>query len=151
LSLVIALESPRQDGVTRLLDMSDTNAQSLYPAQSNHFLDLASLEGRSVHFLVARLDDDIVGCSALVEAADVTAEIERMFVDPRVRGRKIARRLMEAIEAIAKEKKLRAIRLETGVYQPEAIGLCRAFSYVEIGPLGSYKPDPLSLFMEKRL
>jgi putative acetyltransferase len=151
LPLVIAVETPRQDGVIRLLDMADAYAQSLYPAQSNHLLDLASLEKPCVHFLVARFDGDIVGCGALVEADDGTAEIKRMFVDPRVRGRKVARRLMEALEAIAKEKRLRAIRLETGVYQPEAIGLYRAFSYVEIGPFGNYKPDPLSFFMEKRL
>ena len=43
------------------------------------------------------------------------------------------------------------IRLETGVKQPEAIGLYRAFGYVEIGPFGAYVLDPASVFMEKRL
>jgi putative acetyltransferase len=61
LPLVIAVETPRQDGVIRLLDLSDAYAQSLYPAQSNHLLDLASLEKPWVHFLVARFDGDIVG------------------------------------------------------------------------------------------
>ncbi len=36
----------------------------------------------SVSF-VARNDSEIVGCCALVEAGDGTAEIKRMFVDPR--------------------------------------------------------------------
>jgi len=151
LSLRIAVESPRQDGVIRLLEMSDAYAESLYPPQSNHMLDLASLEKPGVTFWVARIEGDIIGCCALVEAGDGTAEIKRMFVDPAARGRSVARKLMETIEAAAFEKRLAAIRLETGIYQPEAIGLYKRFGYVEIPAFGSYLPDPLSLFMEKRL
>jgi putative acetyltransferase len=43
------------------------------------------------------------------------------------------------------------MQLETGIKQPEAIALYRKFGYAERGPFGSYQPDPLSLFMEKRL
>ncbi|HEV8436640.1 MAG TPA: GNAT family N-acetyltransferase, partial [Methylomirabilota bacterium] len=32
-----------------------------------------------------------------------------------------------------------------------ALGLYRAAGYVERGPFGDYRPDPLSVFMEKRL
>ena len=42
-------------------------------------------------------------------------------------------------------------RLETGIRQPEALGLYRASGYREIGPFGDYGPDPLSVFMEKNL
>lgn len=149
--LTIAIESPRQDGVVRLLDMSNAYAESLYPPESNHMLDLASLEKPGVTFWVARIEGDIVGCCALVEAGDGTAEIKRMFVDPIARGRNVARKLMETLEAAAAERNLKAIRLETGIYQPEAIGLYRRFGYVEIAAFGGYQPDPLSLFMEKRL
>ena len=44
-----------------------------------------------------------------------------------------------------------AIRLETGISQPEAIGLYRKAGFVEIEAFAPYKPDPLSLFMEKVL
>ncbi|MBY5765968.1 GNAT family N-acetyltransferase [Rhizobium leguminosarum] len=151
MSVTIALESPRQEGVIRLLDLSDAYAQSLYPAESNHLVDLSALEKPSVSFLVARNGDAIVGCCALVEAGDGTAEIKRMFVDPEARGLRIASGLMNALEAIAGEKGLTAIRLETGIYQPEAIALYRKYGYRDIEPFGSYLPDPLSLFMEKRL
>ncbi len=150
MSLTISVESPRQEGVIRLLDMSSAYAESLYPPESNHILDLASLEKPEVIFWVARLEGTIVGCCALMEASDGTAEIKRMFVDPTARGRSVARKLMETLEAAALERRLSAIRLETGIYQPEAIGLYRAFGYAEIPPFGSYQPDPLSLFMEKR-
>ena len=151
MSVTIAQESPRQDGVIRLLDLSDAYAQSLYPAESNHLVDLSSLEKPSVSFFVARNDGAIVGCAALVEAGDGTAEIKRMFVDPGARGLRIASGLMNALEAIAREKQLRAIRLETGIYQPEAIALYRKYGYRDIEAFGSYLPDPLSLFLEKRL
>ncbi|MDQ0558356.1 putative acetyltransferase [Rhizobium mesoamericanum] len=151
MSITIALEPPRQEGVLRLLDMSDAYAQSLYPPESNHLVDVSTLEKPAVSFFVARNDSVVVGCCALVEAADGTAEIKRMFVDPDTRGLKVASKLMEALETTATKKKLRAIRLETGIYQPEAIALYRKYGYVEIEAFGSYQPDPLSLFMEKRL
>ncbi|AGS21984.1 GCN5-related N-acetyltransferase protein [Rhizobium etli] len=151
MSVTIAQEPPRQDGVIRLLDLSDAYAASLYPAESNHMVDLSSLEKPSVSFFVARNEGAIVGCCALVEAGDGTAEIKRMFVDPQARGLRIASRLMNALEANAREKRLTAIRLETGIYQPEAIALYRKYGYREIEAFGTYLPDPLSLFMEKRL
>ncbi|MGZ2448864.1 hypothetical protein ACVIRO_001618 [Rhizobium ruizarguesonis] len=52
MSVTIALEPPRQEGVIRLLDLSDAYAQSLYPAESNHLVDLSVLEKPSVSFLV---------------------------------------------------------------------------------------------------
>lgn len=149
--ITIALEAPGQQGVIRLLELSDAYSQSLYPAESNHLVDIATLEAPNVSFLVARNGGDVVGCCALVTAEDGTAEIKRMFVDPQARGLKVASLLMAALEAIAAEKRLTAIRLETGIYQPEAIGLYRKHGYVEIGPFGSYVHDPLSLFMEKTL
>ncbi|WP_064710544.1 GNAT family N-acetyltransferase [Rhizobium bangladeshense] len=151
MSVTIAQEPPRQEGVIRLLDLSDAYAGSLYPAESNHLVDLSSLEKPSVSFFVARNEGAIVGCCALVEAGDGTAEIKRMFVDPQARGLRIASGLMIALEAIAREKRLTAIRLETGIYQPEAIALYRKYGYREIEAFGTYLPDPLSLFMEKQL
>lgn len=152
LSLNIVRETPNQSDVIRLLKMSDAYMASLYPAESNHLLDVAQLEKPGVWFLVARKAvGTVVGCAALVDAGDGTAEIKRMFVDPDARGLKLGRRLMEALEALAREKGLAAIRLETGISQPEALGLYRSFGYREIGPFGSYRQDPLSLFMEKRL
>lgn len=151
MTVTITAEPPRQADVLRLLEMSDAYMASLYPAESNHMLDIASLEKPGVNFVVARHDGRIVGCCALVEAGDGTAEIKRMFVDPEARGLSIGRRLMETIEALGRGRGLSAIRLETGISQPEALGLYRRFGYVEIEPFGDYEPDPLSLFMEKRL
>ena len=149
--LTIALEPPRQDGVVHLLAQSDAYMAALYPAESNHLLDIAALEKPEVSFFVARNGKAIVGCAALVAAGDGTAEIKRMFVDPAARGLKLGRLLMQALEAHGRELGFSAIRLETGTSQPEALGLYRACGFEQIGPFGSYAADPLSLFMEKPL
>jgi putative acetyltransferase len=58
---------------------------------------------------------------------------------------------MEALEREAASLGVTLMQLETGIKQPEAIALYRKFGYAERGPFGNYQPDPLSLFMEKRL
>jgi putative acetyltransferase len=64
---------------------------------------------------------------------------------------RLGRRLLDEIEVIAVRRGARTLRLEMGGLQPEALGLYRSAGFVEIGPFGSYRPDPLSIFMEKRL
>ncbi|CDZ49939.1 GNAT family N-acetyltransferase [Neorhizobium galegae] len=151
MTVTIAIEPPRQAGVLKLLELSDAYAASLYPTESNHMVDVATLEGPGVSFFVARDGGTILGCGALVEAGDGTGEIKRMFIDEAARGLKLGRRLMEAILERCGELHLSAIRLETGIHQPQAIGLYRAYGFSEIGPFSNYQPDPLSIFMEKRL
>ncbi len=151
MTVVIAIEPPRQAGVLRLLELSDAYAASLYPSESNHMVDVATLEGPGVSFFVAREGDAVLGCGALVEAGDGTGEIKRMFVDEAARGLKLGKQLIDAILQRGGELGLSAIRLETGIRQPQAIGLYRARGFSEIGPFGDYQPDPLSIFMEKRL
>jgi putative acetyltransferase len=124
---------------------------ALYPAESNHLLDIASLQRPEVAFFVARVDGRALGCGAVVSSGEGWAEIKRMFVSPAARGMKLGRRLLLEIEAIAYQRGERLLRLETGAKQPEALALYRSAGFVEIGPFGSYRPDPLSLFMEKPL
>ncbi|MCI9865202.1 GNAT family N-acetyltransferase [Rhizobium skierniewicense] len=147
----IKLEPPRQPEVLHLMDMSNAYMASLYPAESNHMVDIDTLEKPTVSFFVARNEGQIVGCCALVEAGDGTGEIKRMFVDPQARGLKIGQLMMDAIIARGRELRLGAIRLETGISQPEAIGLYRKAGFIEIEPFAPYKPDPLSMFMELKL
>ncbi len=151
MTVTIAIEPPRQAGVMRLLELSDAYAASLYPAESNHMVDVATLEGENVSFFVARQSEAVLGCGALVEAGDGAGEIKRMFVDEAARGLKLGRRLLDAIVDRAGALGLSVIRLETGIHQPQAIGLYSAHGFVETGPFGDYRPDPLSIFMEKTL
>ena len=147
----IALEDPAQPEIAPLLQASDAYMASLYPAESNHMLDVASLRHPQVAFLVARVDGKALGCGAVVDSGEGWAEVKRMFVSPAARGLKLGRRLLDEIEAIAARRGIRVLRLEMGGLQPEAHGLYRSAGFVEIGPFGAYGPDPLSIFMEKTL
>lgn len=147
----IALENPDQVEVAALLQASDAYMASLYPAESNHMLDLTALERPEVAFLVARVDGKALGCGAMVDSGEGWAEVKRMFVSPAARGLKLGRLLLGEIEALARKRGATRLRLEMGGRQPEALGLYRSAGFVEIGPFGHYGPDPLSIFMEKTL
>ena len=58
---------------------------------------------------------------------------------------------MAEIARRAKDAGFASLKLETGISQPEAIGLYRRDGFLEIAPFGHYQTDPLSIFMEKRL
>ena len=73
-----------------------------------------------------------------------------MYVAPAARGRGIGRSVLEAIEA-ALRGRVPILRLETGVHQDAAIQLYEAAGFRRRGPFGSYRDDPLSVFMEKPL
>jgi putative acetyltransferase len=149
--ITITRESPRQDDVVALIRQSDALMQSLYPAESNHLVDIDALAEPHVYFFVAREHGRALGCGAFVIADGKHAEMTRVFVDPAARGKGVARLIMEALEREAAKLGIALMRLETGIKQAEAIALYRKFGYIERGPFGSYRPDPLSLFMEKRL
>lgn len=149
--ITVSRETPRQDDVVALIHQSDALMQSLYPADSNHLVDVEALARPQVHFFVAREDGRALGCGAFVLGDAGTAEMKRVFVDPAARGKGVARLLMEVLEREAAKSGVITMQLETGIKQPEAVALYRRFGYVECGPFGNYKPDPLSLFMEKRL
>ena len=151
MALTIAAESPRQPEVVRLVEELDAYLSSLYPPESNHFLDIESLAQPDIRFLVARLDGETMGCVALRVDEGRWGEVKRLYVPPRARGLGIGRRLLAELEAQAERERLESLRLETGIHQPEALGLFRAAGFVEIPAFAPYAPDPLSLFMEKRL
>ena len=149
--ITIALESPRQDDVARLIQALDAYQGALYPAESNHLLDLPSLAASDVRFFVARRGGEALGCGALRIDPSRYGEVKRMFVLPEARGLRLGKRLLRCLEDEARREGLRCLRLETGIHQAAALALYRAAGYVERGPFGEYGPDPLSVFMEKTL
>ncbi len=147
----ISLETPDQPAVIDLIAELDAYQDALYPLESRHALDLASLKRDNVRFYVARDEARrAVGCGAVVLHTDY-GEIKRMYVSPTCRGQGIARRLLQALEVASLEAGCHLLRLETGPFQPEALGLYASLGYERRGPFGRYSDDPLSVFMQKSL
>ncbi len=144
---------PESDGARGLLAMSDTYMTALYPTESNHLESAQALKAPNVLFLGCFLDDQLVGCGAVKILADdgEYGELKRVFVLESHRGKGYSKAIMERLEGHLKKKGIALARLETGIRQPEALGLYRRLGYVERKPFGAYAEDPLSLFMEKQI
>lgn len=147
----IELENPDVADVRAMLGRLDAYCAALYPAESNHLMDIETLTRPEVRFLVARdAGRRALGCGAVVRHEGY-GEIKRMFVDDAARGQGIGRALLARLAVHAQAAGLGVLKLETGVHQPEAIALYERFGFTRCPPFGEYGPDPLSIFMEKRL
>jgi putative acetyltransferase len=150
-TLTIRQEPPDQPGVMGLIAALDAQMTALYPAESNHLLDVAALSDPAVTFLVVRDGDEVIGCGAILRDPRGWGEVKRMVVRSDRRGRGIGRRVLSELEAVARDAGLPLLRLETGIHNAEALALYRRAGFRERGPFGDYAPDPLSVFMEKRV
>lgn len=83
-------------------------------------------------FLLAQISGSPVGCGALRSLSPGIGEIKRMWVCPTARGRGVGRRLLQALERAARERGLRAVRLDTHSSLAEALQLYRTSGYREI-------------------
>jgi DNA-binding MarR family transcriptional regulator len=91
-------------------------------------------------FLLAMSDGLPIGC---------VAEIKRLWICQTARGFGIARRLMHAVETVARELSVKTLRLDTNSALPEALKLYRTSGWVEID---RFNEDPYpDHFFEKHL
>ena len=148
---MIQVDDPASPEASKLIEQLDGYLTGLYPAESNHLLPVESLRQPTVTFLTASVDGKVAGCGAFVNQGGAYAEIKRMFVSPGFRGLKLGRRILEELETRARASGLEFARLETGVYQSEALLLYERAGYYRREPFGDYSEDPLSVFMEKEL
>jgi putative acetyltransferase len=94
-----------------------------------------------------------VGCAG-VAIFDDYAEVKRMYTQPAVRGRGVAKALLRRIEDEARAARKIVLRLETGIRQQEAIGLYKGIGFQQRGPFGPYaamaaRDIETSLFFER--
>ena len=151
MELGVGMEDPAQPEIVNLLEDGERYSARIYPAESNHHLPLVALLAANIRFLVARDGEGrAVGNGALALFGS-WAELKRMWVVPRMRGRGVSKLILEALEAKALEEDVRCLRLETGIENHAALALYRRAGFTRCNPFGEYRPDPLSVFMQKRL
>ncbi|WP_212745699.1 GNAT family N-acetyltransferase [Burkholderia sp. 4M9327F10] len=150
-AVAIDFESPDQPDVIALIAELDAYQDTLYPPESRHSLDLASLERANVLFAVARDGTGrAIGCGGIVLGPEF-GELKRMYVSPSGRGQGVARKLLALLESRAIGSGCQLLKLETGPYQHEALALYASAGYERRGPFGHYANDPLSVFMQKHI
>ena len=151
LEFAIAQESPAQADVVRLIAALDAYQLPLYPDYSNQPTDISRLTYADVIFAVARSPSgEAVGCAGILLTASY-AELKRMYVQPAWRGHGVGSALLRFLEGRAVHNGAQWMYLETGIYQPESIGLYERAGYKPRGAFGGYVDDGLSVFMGKAL
>jgi putative acetyltransferase len=155
MELRLSLEDPGQPDIVALLGDGERYSASLYPAESNHHLPLEALRAAHIRFLVARDGAGRAiatgGIALFGSGAECWAELKRMWVVPDARGTGVSRTMLQELEARAKDEGARRLRLETGIKNHAALALYERTGFTRCDPFGDYRPDPLSVFMQKEL
>ncbi len=138
------------DGIALVTEL-DAHLEPLYPPESRHGLKLDGLRAANVRFVVARDEAGHAhGCGAIM-FVDGYAELKRMYTRPASRGHGVGAAVVGFLEGLARNRGYAIVRLETGVKQIEALSFYEGLGYARRGVFGHYRPDPLSICMEKRL
>ena len=95
------------------------------------------------------MDGESLGCGVVKAIGPRVASLKRMWVADSARGLGIGRRMLEALEAQARELGLTTLRLETNKALSEAIALYRSAGFREVA---RFNDDPYAHhWFEKRL
>ena len=120
-----AFKDLNEEWISKYFKMEEADYKALDHAQE-YIID------KGGHILIALLDGEPVGTSAMVRMDDRSYELAKMSVSPKAHGQGIGKLLMESV--IAKARTLGANRLyiESNTCLVPAISLYRRFGFVEI-------------------
>lgn len=101
--------------------------------------------------IVLYQDSNPVACGAFRIYSDSIVEIKRMYTNEKFRGAGFASAILQELEIWAKDLGFKKCILETGIKQPEAIGLYLKNAYHKIPNYDQYKGVDTSVCFEKDL
>ena len=134
----------------QLVKMLDQDLNVRYDKQQEAYDVYNKIESIAT-VVVAYLNEKSVGCGCFKKYDETTIEIKRMFVKPEMRGRGIAKKILDDLELWGMQLGFMRAILETGKNQPEAIGLYKRHGYSTIPNYDQYADMPNSVCMEKHL
>ena len=151
---VVRRADPSAPEALRLIRQLWEELGALYPEVNGPPFSPNDIVGERTAFVVAWWEGEPAGCGAFQAISDEesdVAEIRRMYVEPSLRRRGIARAILAELERLARECGFAVVRLETGLRQPNAIRFYETSAYRRIEPFGRHRGDPLSVCFEKVL
>jgi putative acetyltransferase len=152
-AITVAAEPYESPDARRLIGALDEHLAGRYAPEQRFGPNLKpeQLASGQGAFVLARAGQEAVGCGALRRLDPETGEVKRMYVEPRWRGRGVARRILDRLEAAAEDLGIARLVLETGVHQVEAIALYRRTGFTEVACWGEYASSSTSVCFEKRI
>lgn len=151
MATVIVAEQPDSVEAMQLIAELEAHLDPLYPKASRHGFSVEKLLRESVAFFVMRQEGTAAGCGGIKLFGTAYGEIKRMYVRPPFRGLGLGKLMLDHLADYARQHGVGVLRLETGIYQAEAMGLYERWGFERISSFGEYQEDPLSLFYEKRI
>lgn len=147
--ITITRDNPLLPDLALLMERHTEAMHADTPPESIHMMDAGSLATPGIAFYVMRDDDTPVGMGALKRIDGTHAEIKSMHILAEMRGRRLARTMLEHLITEARAAGYLRMSLETGS-QPgfaAARGLYARAGFNECPPFAGYGPDPNSVFM----
>ena len=154
MTVTVAIETPLQDDVRALVGALNDHLLPLSPQEFQFKMTVEQMAGDDTTVFVAREETGrAVGIGALRVFDREMAEVKRMYTLPEVRGQRVGVLILDAIEALARERGIKTLKLETGdaagfeaawrLYQRRGFTRCGAFL--------DYPDSQYSAFFEKRI
>lgn len=139
--------------IAEFLEEHIKEMKSVSPPESKHALDLAGLRKPEITFWTVWDGGILIGCGAIKELEADHAEIKSMRTIAAYRGKGVASMLLQHILHEAKLRGYWRISLETGstpFFDP-ARNLYTKYGFKNCAPFSSYKEDPNSVFMSRKI
>lgn len=152
MSVEITAERPdSSDALALLRELDEALWLHPYPPESRHAFSVEQLLRERVAFFVARVADEPAACGGVKIFPGEYGEVKRMYVRLAHRGKGLGQAILHHLAEHTVANGVNALRLETGIYQVEAIRLYERWGFQRRTPFGEYRQDPLSVYFEKML
>jgi putative acetyltransferase len=150
-AVTIDIESPLQDDVRTLIAALNAHLLTLTPPEFCSHMTVEDMADADTTVFVARENGEAVACGALRRDADGVGEVKRMYTIPARQGQGIGGRILERIEALARQEGLTRLVLETGHAHHAAYRVYERGGFARCGPVLDYPDTGWSVFYEKDL
>ncbi|MGA0616884.1 GNAT family N-acetyltransferase [Paracoccus sp. KR1-242] len=148
-TMCLRRESPLTEDLELLFQRHTRDMHADTPPESIHMMPREALVHPEIDFFVLREAGRAIGMGAVKRMNVDHGEIKSMHVLDEVRGRGLARLLLDELIGHARSAGLTRLSLETGTQASflPARKLYERAGFVECGPFGDYRLDPNSVYM----
>lgn len=147
----IGVANLADEDVRDLLAFHQRQLHQASPPGTSFALDLSGLESPDIAVFAARRGGTLLGVAALRELGDGSGEIKSMRTADAALRTGVAQALLEHIVAVARNRGLANLLLETGTGSAfeAANGLYRRNGFTPRGPFGTYSASDFNVFYER--